>query len=113
MNPTRFGIASLPNKIDLYYETFGNEANPPILLIMGLDTQCLAFTEEFIQHSKNREHEMRQLRKEINELEQQNNVLHKHIENMKQSTSKIETDVEKYQNKEKILKTECTHQNSL
>jgi pimeloyl-ACP methyl ester carboxylesterase len=49
MNPTRFGIASLPNKIDLYYETFGNEANPPVLLIMGLDTQCLAFTEEFIQ----------------------------------------------------------------
>jgi pimeloyl-ACP methyl ester carboxylesterase len=49
MNPTRFGIASLPNKIDLYYETFGNETNPPILLIMGLDTQCLAFTEEFIQ----------------------------------------------------------------
>jgi pimeloyl-ACP methyl ester carboxylesterase len=49
MKPTRFGIATLPNKIDLYYETFGNEANPPVLLIMGLDTQCLAFTEEFIQ----------------------------------------------------------------
>lgn len=49
MNPTRCGIAPLPNKIDLYYETFGNESNPPILLIMGLDTQCLAFTEEFIQ----------------------------------------------------------------
>ena len=49
MKPTRFGIATLPNKIDLYYETFGNEANPPVLLIMGLDTQCLAFTEEFNQ----------------------------------------------------------------
>lgn len=49
MNPTRFGITSLPNEINLYYETFGNETNPAVLLIMGLDTQCLAFTEEFIQ----------------------------------------------------------------
>jgi len=55
------------------------------------------FTEEFIEHSRNREHEMRQIRKEINELEQQNNVLHKHIENMKQSTIKVESDIEKYQ----------------
>lgn len=55
------------------------------------------FTEEFIEHSKNREHEMRQIRKEINELEQQNNVLYKHIENMKQSTDKVESDIEKYQ----------------
>lgn len=49
MKPTRCGTALLPNNIDLYYETFGNEANSPVLLIMGLDTQCLAFTEEFIQ----------------------------------------------------------------
>ena len=54
------------------------------------------FTEEFIEHSKNREHEMRQIRKEINELEQQNNVLHKHIDNMKQSTAKVESDIDKY-----------------
>lgn len=64
------------------------------------------FTEEFIEHSRNREHEMRQLRKEINELEQQNNVLHKHIENMKQSTTKVESDIEKYQStNEKVHKS--------
>lgn len=49
MKPTKCGIASLPNEINLYFETFGNEANPAVLLIMGLDAQCLAFTEEFIQ----------------------------------------------------------------
>jgi pimeloyl-ACP methyl ester carboxylesterase len=49
MKPTKSGVAALPNNINLYFESFGNEANPPVLLIMGLDAQCLVFTEEFIQ----------------------------------------------------------------
>jgi hypothetical protein len=56
------------------------------------------FTEEFIEHSRNREQEMRALRKELNELEQQNGVLNKHIDNLKQSTNKIEQDIEHYKN---------------
>ena len=56
------------------------------------------FTEEFIEHSRNREQEMRTLRKELNELEQQNSVLNKHIDNLKQSTNKIEQDIEHYKN---------------
>ena len=68
---------------------FSNETN-----IAGFDIPI--FTEEFIEHSKARETEMRQIRKEINELEQQNSVLHKHIEIIKQSTSKIDTDIDKY-----------------
>jgi pimeloyl-ACP methyl ester carboxylesterase len=48
MKPTKYGNAPLPNKINIYYETFGNEAHQPILLIMGLDTQCIAFSLEFM-----------------------------------------------------------------
>jgi len=49
MNSTKQGIAALHHGINIYYETFGNENNPAILLIMGLDTQCVAFTLEFIK----------------------------------------------------------------
>ncbi len=48
---------------------------------------------------------MRQLRKEISELEQQNGVLNKHIDNMKQSLIKIEKECEKYKsNNEHVQK---------
>ncbi len=100
----QFANAMKGEKSDLNYLNSANSQQGSFIQslqhevnVAGFDIPI--FTEEFIQHSKNREHEMRQLRKEINELEQQNNVLHKHIENMKQSTSKIESDVEKYQNK--------------
>ena len=53
------------------------------------------FTEEFLEHSKAREQEMRQLRKEVTELEQQNSFLQKHLENMSQSSAKIQSDMEK------------------
>jgi len=62
------------------------------------------FTEEFIEHCKTRENEMRVVRKEITELEQQNSVLHKHIEIMKQSSAKLDTDLERYQNTNNQLK---------
>jgi len=64
--------------------------------IAGFDVPI--FTEEFIEYSKGREQEMRQLRKEIAEMEKQNNVLHNHIENIKQSTNKIESDIERFKN---------------
>ena len=33
--------------IRLCYETFGDEANPPMLLIMGLGTQMIGWPDEF------------------------------------------------------------------
>ena len=62
--------------------------------VAGFDVPI--FTEEFIEHSKAREHEMRQMRKELNELEQQNSVLHKHTENLRQSTLKLDRDIEHF-----------------
>lgn len=62
--------------------------------IAGFDVPI--FTEEFIEHSKSREHDIRQLRKEVNELEQQNGVLNKHIDSLKQSSAKIDADMDHF-----------------
>ncbi len=35
------------NGIQLEYDTFGNAANPPLLLVMGLGAQMIAWDEEF------------------------------------------------------------------
>ena len=37
------------NGIELAYETFGEPGNPPVLLIMGLGTQMIAWPEEFCE----------------------------------------------------------------
>jgi pimeloyl-ACP methyl ester carboxylesterase len=37
------------NGIEIYYETFGDKQNPAILLIMGLDAQCVMYGEGFIK----------------------------------------------------------------
>lgn len=36
------------NGIEIYYETFGGRQNPAILLIMGLDAQCIIYGENII-----------------------------------------------------------------
>lgn len=54
------------------------------------------FSTEFIEHSKSREHESRQLRKELSEYEQQNSVLEKHIEGLKKSANQIQSESEFY-----------------
>lgn len=51
------------------------------------------FTEEFLDHNKNRDTELRQLRKSNTDYEQQNAILQKHIENMKNAIDKLETDI--------------------
>lgn len=37
------------NGIEIYYETFGESQNPAILLIMGLDAQCVIYGENVIK----------------------------------------------------------------
>lgn len=48
------------------------------------------FTEEFLDHNKMRESELRQLRKLNTEYEEQNAILSKHIDNMKSAIEKLE-----------------------
>ncbi|XP_066139178.1 high mobility group protein 20A-like [Euwallacea fornicatus] len=51
------------------------------------------FTEEFLDHNKARDAELRQLRKVNTDYEQQNAILSKHIENMKSAIVKLETEI--------------------
>jgi pimeloyl-ACP methyl ester carboxylesterase len=37
------------NGIEIYFETFGKVSNPAVLLIMGLDAQCVIYGEGFIR----------------------------------------------------------------
>lgn len=37
------------NGIEIYYETFGKAENPAVLLIMGLDAQCVLWSMNFIE----------------------------------------------------------------
>ncbi|MFY7909487.1 MAG: alpha/beta fold hydrolase [Emticicia sp.] len=48
MVKTKSGKAPV-NGIEIYYETFGNEQNPAILLIMGLDAQCVIYGENMLK----------------------------------------------------------------
>ena len=48
------------------------------------------FTDEFLEFNKARETEMRQLRKQVTEMEEQNAVLAKHVDNMKSAITKLE-----------------------
>lgn len=50
------------------------------------------FTEEFLDHNKARELELKQLRKQTGEFEEQNAVLGKHIESMKSAITKLEVE---------------------
>lgn len=51
------------------------------------------FTEEFLDHNKTRDAELRQLRKSNTDYEQQNAILQKHIENMKTAIEKLENEI--------------------
>lgn len=37
------------NSIEIYYETFGKPENPAVMLIMGLDAQCVIYGEGFLK----------------------------------------------------------------
>lgn len=51
------------------------------------------FTDEFLDHNKTRDSELRQLRKSNTDYEQQNAILQKHIENMKNAIEKLESEI--------------------
>ncbi|EDO47230.1 predicted protein, partial [Nematostella vectensis] len=61
------------------------------------------FTEEFLNHNKHRETELRQLRKTATEYEEQNGMLMKHIENMKQAIEKISIETNTQRNTNGLL----------
>ena len=50
------------------------------------------FTDEFLEHNKAREGELRHLKKHNSQLEEQNAMLSKHVENMKAAIGKLDSD---------------------
>ncbi|XP_064470654.1 high mobility group protein 20A-like [Ornithodoros turicata] len=61
------------------------------------------FTEEFLDHNKAREAELRQLRKSNTEYEEQNAILSKHIDTMKAAIEKLEVEAAQQKNNNSAL----------
>lgn len=55
----------------------------------GNDTDIQIFTEQFLQHNKQRETELRQLRKANSDYEQQNAILQRHAEEVGAATERL------------------------
>ncbi|XP_017778865.1 PREDICTED: high mobility group protein 20A-like isoform X2 [Nicrophorus vespilloides] len=67
------------------------------------------FTEEFLDHNKLRDAELRQLRKSNTDYEQQNSILHKHIENMKVGIEKLENEIMQQKKNNNSLQLHLEH----
>lgn len=61
------------------------------------------FTEEFLDHNKAREAELRQLRKSNTDYEQQNAILQKHMENMRAAVDKLTIETQQQRNNNAAL----------
>ncbi|KAF5281813.1 hypothetical protein FQA39_LY05027 [Lamprigera yunnana] len=67
------------------------------------------FTEEFLDHNKTRDAELRQLRKSNTDYEQQNSILQKHIENVKGAIEKLEVEILQQRKNNKTLQQHLDH----
>ncbi|XP_053321143.1 high mobility group protein 20A [Spea bombifrons] len=61
------------------------------------------FTEEFLNHSKAREAELRQLRKSNMEFEERNAALQKHVESMRSAVQRLESELSQEQGRNTLL----------
>ncbi|KAG9489589.1 hypothetical protein GDO78_005514 [Eleutherodactylus coqui] len=61
------------------------------------------FTEEFLNHSKAREAELRQLRKSNVEFEERNAALQKHVESMRSAVQRLEAELNQEQGRNGLL----------
>ncbi|XP_063305413.1 high mobility group protein 20A isoform X3 [Pelobates fuscus] len=61
------------------------------------------FTEEFLNHSKAREAELRQLRKTNMEFEERNAALQKHVESMRSAVQRLEAELNQEQGRNSLL----------
>lgn len=67
------------------------------------------FTDEFLDHNKTRDAELRQLRKSNTDYEQQNSILQKHIENMKVAIEKLEGEIMQQKKNNNCLQQHLDH----
>ncbi|XP_075232360.1 high mobility group protein 20A-like [Lycorma delicatula] len=69
--------------------------------ISGFDIPI--FTEEFLDHNKAREAELRQLRKSNTDYEQQNAIIQKHMEGMRSALEKLTVETQQQRNNNAAL----------
>uniref|UniRef100_A0A1B6KX33 HMG box domain-containing protein n=1 Tax=Graphocephala atropunctata TaxID=36148 RepID=A0A1B6KX33_9HEMI len=67
------------------------------------------FTEEFLDHNKAREAELRQFRKSNTDYEQQNAILQKHMENMRAAVDKLTLETQMQLNHNNLLRNHLQH----
>lgn len=67
------------------------------------------FTEEFLDHNKTRDAELRHLRKSNTDYEQQNAILQKHIESMKAAIEKLENEIMQQKKSNSSLQQHLDH----
>ena len=67
------------------------------------------FTEEFLEHNRVREQELRSLRRLNTEYEEQNAILSKHIDNMKSAIEKLEVESVQQKNNNAALNQHLQH----
>lgn len=77
---------------------------PPKLPRIG-DYDIPIFTEEFLEHNKTVDTELRLLRKSNTDYEQQNSVLEKHVENIRNGISKLENETSALKENNELLQT--------
>lgn len=80
------------------------EPPPPKLPRFG-DYDIPVFTEEFLEHNKTVDTELRLLRKSNTDYEQQNSVLEKHVENIRNGISKLENETSLLKENNQVLQS--------
>lgn len=88
------------------------EESPPVTLDSWhtlSKTDIPIFTDEFLEHNKVRETELRQLRKMTTEYEEQNAILSKHIDKMKAAEVKLKAEMVQMAEKNLAVEQTLTH----
>lgn len=90
----------------------GTEESPPVTLdswhtLSKADIPI--FTDDFLEHNKVRETELRQLRKMTTEYEEQNAILSKHIDKMKAAEIKLKAEMVQMAEKNLAVEQTLTH----
>lgn len=77
-------------------------------VLLGQNCEIPIFTDTFLEHNKVIETEVKALRKNNIEIEQQNGLLMKHIENMENGVNKVEAEIAQHRKKNQQLEVYLT-----
>lgn len=79
--------------------------SPPLKENIPRNGEIPIFTEEFLQHNRVIDSELKKMRKINTDYEQQNSVLEKHVENMRNGIAKSKNEIDDLQEENRLLET--------